>query len=190
MVIYEILTRVDPPARKLKDCYAFKADDFKSKLPSEIPDKLWELLCDCVRAPLAQPPSYLTLPFQAATTPADRPDFKTIVTRIREIYDSIEGTPLPGGGAATPTTKEPEKPKKPAKDTKETTKEAPKEGEKKKKKKHDEKDGEKKRKHSHKDGDKKHHKEGKEGEKKKKSAKEPKEGKEKKPKKPKEKKEK
>jgi len=189
MVIYEILTRVDPPARKLKDCYAFKADDFKSKLPSEIPDKLWELLCDCVRAPLAQPPSYLTLPFQAATTPADRPDFKTIVTRIREIYDSIEGTPLPGGGAASPATKEPEKPKKPAK---ETTKEAkePKEGEKKKKKKHDEKDGEKKRKHSHKDGDKKHHKEGKEGEKKKKSAKEPKEGKEKKPKKPKEKKEK
>ena len=55
MVIYEILTRVDPPARKLKDCYAFKADDFKSKLPSEIPDKLWELLCDCVRT--IAPPS-------------------------------------------------------------------------------------------------------------------------------------
>jgi len=94
MVVYEVLTRSDPPARKLKDCYAFKPDEYKSKIPSDTPPKLWELLCEC-----------------AATTPADRPDFKSIVTSVREIYDSLEDVPLPssnddGGG------KKPKKPKK------------------------------------------------------------------------------
>jgi len=76
MVIYEIIFRTDPPARKLKDCYAFKPEETKSKIPPGTPDKLWELLCEC-----------------AAATPADRPDFKSIVTRVREIYDAIEDTP-------------------------------------------------------------------------------------------------
>jgi len=103
MVIYEILTRADPPARKLKDCYAFKPEDFKSKIPSDVPDKLWELLCDC-----------------AATTPADRPDFKSVVTRVREIYDAIEGQPLPGNSST------PAKSPASAKDApKDTHKEAP-----------------------------------------------------------------
>jgi len=158
MVIYEMLTRTDPPARKLKDCYAFKAEDFKAKIPSDIPDKLWELLCDC-----------------AATTPADRPDFKSIVTRIREIYDAIEGEALPGT-SNTDKAKPAQKPKdskdsKDGKDSKDNVEKPPAKkpkktdtkGEKKKKPK---KEGEKKH-HKEKDGEKKHHKD-KDGEQKKK----------------------
>jgi len=136
MVIYEILTRTDPPARKLKDCYAFKAEDFKSKIPSEVPEKLWELLCDC-----------------AATTPADRPDFKSIVTRVREIYDGIEGVPLPGKGEVAGTKEHHEhhhhgdsdkkKPKKPKDGEKKPKKKSSKDKDDKKKHK-DKKDGEKK----------------------------------------------
>jgi len=137
MVIYEMLTRTDPPARKLKDCYAFKPEDFKNKIPPETPPKLWELLCDC-----------------AATTPADRPDFKSIVTRVREIYDALGDAPETPGSAepkkekpksgelpskspkpdATETKKSPKvetSEKKPARKTRKTKKESKKETEKK-----------------------------------------------------------
>jgi len=134
MVIYEMLTRTDPPARKLKDCYAFKAEDFKAKIPSDIPAKLWELLCDC-----------------AATTPADRPDFKSIVTRIREIYDAL-GEPVPG--ISNPDKTKNPNDSKDAKDSKDNVEKAGK-----KPKKADAKGGEKKKKKPKKEGEKKHHKE-------------------------------
>jgi len=106
MVVYELITRDKPPVRKLKDCYAFKPDEYRSQIPADTPPALWELLCE-----------------SAATTPKDRPDFKVIVAKLKDIFDA-----LPEGGEAPAkkptksggTTPEPKKPavKKPAAKTK------------------------------------------------------------------------
>jgi len=89
MVMYELITRDKPPVRKLRDCYGFKPEEYKSQIPTDTPPKLWELLCDC-----------------AATSPKDRPDFKTVVNKLKEIYESVtDGPPKPKGGGSVPAPK-------------------------------------------------------------------------------------
>jgi len=85
MVIYELITREEPPVRKLRDGYSFKPDDFKSKIPADAPPKLWELMVECT-----------------ATNPGDRPDFKTIVGKIKEIHDDATGTGTSTSNAPPP----------------------------------------------------------------------------------------
>eukprot|EP01087_Luapelamoeba_hula_P018719 TRINITY_DN607_c0_g2_i1.p1 TRINITY_DN607_c0_g2~~TRINITY_DN607_c0_g2_i1.p1 ORF type:complete len:342 (-),score=88.31 TRINITY_DN607_c0_g2_i1:148-1173(-) len=107
MVVYELIMREEPPIRKLRDGFCFKPADYTAKLPSDCPPKLWDLLCDC-----------------AADERTNRPDFKGIVTRIKEIYETV-----PAAAAKSAS----EAPKKKKKKKKTTTKDG--EGDKPKKKK-------------------------------------------------------
>jgi len=82
MVVWELIAREEPPVRKLRDGYAFIPETYKPKIPNDTPPKLWEILVDC-----------------AKTEPKERPDFKAVVNRIKEIYDLV---PNDGAGASAP----------------------------------------------------------------------------------------
>jgi len=100
MVIWELLTRTDPPVRRPGTGYAFLPDNYKSKIPPETPPKLWELLVDCAKA-----------------EGKDRPDFKAVTARIKEVYEAVERDPpavSSGASSTTTTTKAPEAKPKPA----------------------------------------------------------------------------
>jgi len=100
MVIWELLTREEPPVRKPRDAYAFMPNEMKPRLPSDAPTSLWELLIEC-----------------AATDAKGRPDFKTITNRIKEIYDQMPGTGKIPSTTGTSASAEPPPPTK-AKTTK------------------------------------------------------------------------
>jgi len=72
MVLYELITREKPPARKLKDAYAWDAVKMKHTIPADTPEFLWKLLCDC-----------------AAFEPPKRPSFKEITSRLKSIIDTL-----------------------------------------------------------------------------------------------------
>eukprot|EP00005_Dracoamoeba_jomungandri_P000846 CAMPEP_0174250414 /NCGR_PEP_ID=MMETSP0439-20130205/593_1 /TAXON_ID=0 /ORGANISM="Stereomyxa ramosa, Strain Chinc5" /LENGTH=309 /DNA_ID=CAMNT_0015330477 /DNA_START=27 /DNA_END=956 /DNA_ORIENTATION=+ len=72
MVAFELITRDKPPMRKIREGYAFIGADHQDKIPAETPPELWQLLLEC-----------------AATSPKDRPNFKTIVSKLKDIYDSL-----------------------------------------------------------------------------------------------------
>ncbi|KAL6076117.1 Nucleolar protein NOP5, putative, expressed [Balamuthia mandrillaris] len=165
MVLYELITRDKPPARKLKDCYGFNADEHKKNIPADTPPALWDLLVKC-----------------AALNGEDRPTIKEVVDELKKIQDSLaSGAPAAAPAAASsstaksapaaaPAAAEGEKKKKKKKTTT-TAAAGAAEGEKKKKKKKKSTEGAEK-KSSPKTGEKKKKKkkstEGGEGEKKKK----------------------
>jgi len=65
MVMYEVITRGDPPPRKLVEGFQFKQDQHKPNIPNDTPAELWTVLTDC-----------------AQTSAKDRPQFKDIVKRL------------------------------------------------------------------------------------------------------------
>jgi len=85
MVIYELLTREEPPVRRPRDAYAFMPNEMKGRLPADAPSSLWDLLVKC-----------------AATDAKERPDFKWIASRIKEIYEELPGTGKPPGSGSAP----------------------------------------------------------------------------------------
>jgi len=139
MVIYELLTREEPPVRKPRDSYAFMPNEMKGRLPPDAPMDLWELLIKC-----------------AATEAKERPDFKWVTGRIKEIHDALPttgktpGPPGPIEKKVTPVvtpapTKKDDKPRKKKHHKKSTKKgEETKGGKKKKKKKKGDDAGKKK----------------------------------------------
>jgi len=76
MVIYELLTREEPPVRKPRDAYAFMPNEMKGRLPPDAPPDMWDLLVKC-----------------AATDAKERPDFKWITNRIKEIHEAMPEGP-------------------------------------------------------------------------------------------------
>jgi len=133
MVMYEVITRTDPPDRKMRDAYAFKADAAKDKIPDDTPPALWDLLVQC-----------------AAHNPAERPEFKTVVAALKDLFANTEGTPEAKVTSAPASTESDEKDK--AKKKKKPKKKAEsggtgeEKGKKKKKKKSSNKEGQKKKK--------------------------------------------
>jgi len=81
MVLYEIIARDKPPARQLNQMYAFLPNDHKPKIPSDTPEKLWNLLVEC-----------------SALQPEDRPLFKDVVKRVADLIKEYSAS---GAGAAT-----------------------------------------------------------------------------------------
>jgi len=84
MVMYELLTRDKPPQRVVRDQFGFPASEYKSSIPEETPEELWDLLTLC-----------------SERDPGARPEFKEIIRKITEIqkkYDTDpEGWPLTAG---------------------------------------------------------------------------------------------
>jgi len=68
MVLYELIMRKKPPQRKLRDGYAFHAEQFEDQIPPDTPRQLWDLLVAC-----------------AATNPDERPTFPEIAKRLKAI---------------------------------------------------------------------------------------------------------
>jgi len=68
MVLYELITREKPPERKIKDAYAWNAEEMKKTIPADTPPEFWNLLVEC-----------------ASFDPSKRPPFKEIVKKIKLI---------------------------------------------------------------------------------------------------------
>jgi len=71
MVMHEIISRGDPPPRKLVEGFQFKPEVHKPNIPSDTPAELWQILVEC-----------------ASGTPKDRPQFKDIVKRLSTLADA------------------------------------------------------------------------------------------------------
>ena len=76
MVMYEILTREKPPQRVVRDQFGFPGHEHKDELPSETPEELWDVLCEC-----------------AERDPASRPEFKDITRKILTIQKKYDTDP-------------------------------------------------------------------------------------------------
>jgi len=73
MVLYELLSRDKPPQRVVKDQFGFPAHEYKSQIPRDTPEELWNLLVDC-----------------ADREPANRPEFKEIIRKLGEIQKKYD----------------------------------------------------------------------------------------------------
>jgi len=100
MVLFELITRDKPPARVVRNLFAFDAAGERNAIPKETPEELWQLLVDC-----------------AERESDARPDFVGILKRLDTIVDKYEksGWPEVRGfkGAADSPKADPEPAKKP-----------------------------------------------------------------------------